>query len=271
MKQANFRAAGLLASCVLLLAGCATSGGGGPVIPSDGARQPMSQKPAVGVPQQRAKIHTELGSLYMLEGRFAVALEEARIAVQSDSTYAPAFNLLALIHMQMGETPLAEENFAAALRYAPGDPEVFNNYGWFLCQSRREKQAMEYFAAAAKNPLYPTPSKPHTNAGVCAIQLKDYKLAETHLATAMRFDAANTLALFWLAEAVYQQGRAQDARQWIGQLEKALELPAEATWLALRIERKLGNREAEARYTARLKRVFPTAPETVKMLQGDYQ
>lgn len=270
MKRPIVRSAGMLCAALLVLAGCQTTGSG-PVIPSDGARQPMSSKPAVGVPQTRAKVHTELGSLYLLEGRLAVAQEEARIAMQSDPTYAPAYNLLALVHMQLNETQLAEENFATALRYAPGDPEVFNNYGWFLCQTGRGKQALDYFAAAAKNPLYLTPSKPHTNAGMCAIQLKDYKLAETQLATAMRFDGANTLALFWLAEAVFQQGRFQDARQWISQLEKALELPAEATWLALRIERKLGNREAEARYTARLKRVFPTAPETIKMLQGDYQ
>jgi type IV pilus assembly protein PilF len=270
MTRPTVRAAALFCACLILVTGCVSTGGG-PVIPSDGARPPMSSRPAVGVPQTRAKVHTELGALYLLEGRLAVAQEEARIAVQSDPTYAPGYNLMALVHMQLNEPQLAEENFSAALRHAPGDPEVFNNYGWFLCQAGRGKQAMEYFNAAAKNPLYPTPSKPNTNAGMCAIQLKDYKVAETYLATAMRLDGANTLALYWLAEAVFQQGRMQDARQWINQLEKALELPAEATWLALRIERKLGNREAEARYTARLKRVFPTAPETIKMLQGDYQ
>ncbi len=255
----------------LLATGCVTTNGGGPVIPSDGARQPMSSKPAVGVPQQRAKIHTELGSLYLLENRLAVALEEARTALQFDASYAPAYNLLALVHMQLGENTIAEEHFASALRLAPGDPELFNNYGWFLCRSGREKQAMEYFAASAKNPLYQTPSSPHTNAGLCAIQMKDYKLAETELTLAIRLDAANTLALFWLADAVYRQGRYAEARQWIVQLEQRLELPSEATWLALRIERKLGNRDGEARYTARLKRVFSTAPETVKMLQGDYE
>ena len=56
-----FRIFVLLGAC-LLAVGCATTGGGGPMIPSDGARQPMSTKPAVGVPQQRAKIHTELGA-----------------------------------------------------------------------------------------------------------------------------------------------------------------------------------------------------------------
>ena len=255
----------------LFAIGCATTGGGGPIMPSDGARPPMSSKPAVGVPQQRAKIHTELGSLYLLENRLAVALEEARLAVQLDASYAPAYNLLALIHLQLGEKPIAEEHFGTALRLAPGDPEVFNNYGWFLCQTGREQQAMEYFAAAAKNPLYPTPSKPHTNAGLCATQMKDYKRAETELVLAMRLDGANTLALFWLADVVYRQGRYPEARQWMAQLEQNLELPAEATWLALRIERKLGNRDGEARFTARLKRVFPTAPETQKMLQGVYE
>lgn len=266
----SFRIIVVLGAC-LLTTGCATTGGGGPMIPSDGARQPMSARPAVGVPQQRAKIHTELGALYLLENRLAVAMEEARLALQFDASYAPAYNLLALIHMQLGENKIAEEQFGSALRLAPGDPEVFNNYGWFLCQTGREKQAMEYFSAAAKNPLYPTPSKPHTNAGLCAIQMKDYKRAEAELVVAMRLDGTNTLALFWLSDAVYRQGRYPEARQWIAQLEQSLELPAEATWLALRIERKLGNRDGEARFTARLKRVFPTAPETIKMLQGDYE
>jgi type IV pilus assembly protein PilF len=35
----------------------------------------------------------------------------------------------------------------------------------------------------------------------------------------------------------------------------------EVMWLALRIERKLGNREAEARYASQLRRRFPGSPE----------
>ena len=270
MNQQILRTVVSTCMCLLVIS-CATTEGGGPVVPSDRARQPMSARPAVGVPQQSAKVHTELAALYMLEGRYAVALEETQSALNADSTYAPAYNVLALVHMQLGETRLAEENFSKALRYSPGDPEVFNNYGWFLCQEGREKQGIEYLMAAAKNPLYQTPSKPYTNAGMCAIGTKDYKQAETYLTLAMRLDSANTLALFWLADAVYKQGRPLEARQFIGQLEKSLELPAEATWLALRVERKLGNRDGEARYTARLKKVFPTSPETLKMLQGDYE
>ena len=45
-----------------------------------------------------------------------------------------------------------------ALGLAAGDPEINNNYGWFLCQNGREQLAINYFMAAAKNPLYATPT-----------------------------------------------------------------------------------------------------------------
>lgn len=250
----------------LLLAGCTAIGGGsGP-----GAQQAVSAQPAESEQQQRAKVHTELGSLYMLDGRSAIALEEARIALSADPNYAPAYNLLALTHMALNEMRLADDNFQKALSLAPGDPEINNNYGWFLCQSGREQSSIAYFMAAAKNPLYTTPTKPYTNAGICSVRLKNDKAAEDYLLTALRLSPTNTQALFWLADIAYRQGRHSEARQWTTDIEKMLEPTAEVLWLALRIERKLGNREAEARYVSQLRRRFPGSPEQRLLMQGQY-
>ena len=109
----------------------------------------------------------------------------------------------------------------------------------------------------AKNPLYATPTRPYTNAGICSVGLKDLKAAEDYLLTALRLSPANTQALFWLADIAYRQGRQSEARQWIADIEKTMEPPAEVVWLALRVERKMGNREAEARYASQLRRRFP--------------
>jgi len=250
----------------LLLAGCTATGpGSGP-----GAQQAVSAQPAESEQQQRAKVHTELGSLYMLDGRSAIALEEARIALSADSNYAPAYNLLGLTHMVLNEPRLAEENFDKALRLAPGDPEISNNFGWFLCQNGREQRSIAYFMAAARNPLYTTPTKPYTNAGVCSVRMKDDKAAEDYLFTALRLSPTNTQALFWLADIAYRHGRHTDARQWTTDIEKMMEPTAEVIWLALRIERKLGNREAEARYASQLRRRFPGSPEHRLLTQGQY-
>jgi type IV pilus assembly protein PilF len=251
---------------IITLAGCTATGSGS----GKGAQQAVSAQPAASDQQQRAKVHTELGSLYLLDGRSAVALEEARIALSADSNYAPAYNLLGLTHMMLNEPRLAEENFQQALRLAPGDPEISNNYGWFLCQNGREQLAINYFMAAAKNPLYTTPTKPYTNAGICAFQMKNDKAAQDYLLTALRLSPGNTQALMGLAAVAYRQGRYTEARQWTTDIEKLMEPTAEVLWMALRIERKLGNREAEARYAAQLRRRFPGSPEQGLLSQGQY-
>jgi type IV pilus assembly protein PilF len=250
----------------LLLTGCSATGSGS----GQGAQQAVSAQPAESEQQQRAKVHTELGSLYMLDGRSAIALEEARIALSADPNYAPAYNLLGLTHMVLNESRLAEENFQKALRLAPGDPEISNNYGWFLCQNGREQLSIGHFMAAAKNPLYTVPTKPYTNAGICSLRLKDDKAAQDYLLTALQLSPTNTQALFWLADIAYRQGRHAEARQWTADIEKMMEPTAEVIWLALRIERKLGNREAEARYATQLRRRFPGSPEQRMLSQGQY-
>lgn len=250
----------------LVLVGCTTIGGGS----EQGAQQAVSAQPAESEQQQRAKVHTELGSLYLLDGRSAVALEEARIALSADPNYAPAYNLLALTHMALNETRLAEENFQKAMRLAPGDPEISNNYGWFLCQSGREQTSISHFMAAANNPLYTTPTKPYTNAGICSLRLKNDKAAEDYLLKALQLSPTNTQALFWLADIAYRKGRHSEARQWTTDIEKMMEPTAEVIWLALRIERKLGNREAEARYATQLRRRFLGSPEQRLLSQGQY-
>lgn len=263
-------------SAWLLLAGMAglfgcTATGGGSSSWGEGARPPASAEAPTTEARQRAKVHTELGSLYLQDSRFAVALEEARIALAADSDYAPAYNLLGLTHMFMNEPRLAEENFMRALRSAPGDPEISNNFGWFLCQNSREKESLDYFMRSARNPLYPTPTKPYTNAGICLIRIKNDKLAEENLQRALQLDPFNTQALFWLSDIGYRQGRYAEVKLWLLEIEKIVELNPEVTWLALRTERKLGNRDAEARYAAQLRRKFANSPEHRKLVQGDYE
>jgi type IV pilus assembly protein PilF len=154
---------------------------------------------------------------------------------------------------------------------APRDPEISNNFGWFLCQTNREKQSIDYFMAAARNPLYSTPVKPYTNAGICAFRLKDDKAAESYLLEALRVSPGNTQAMYWLGELTYRQGRYQEARQWVAEIDKIEEPTAEKTWLALRVERKLGNREAEARLAADLRKRFGTSSEYRLLAQGKYE
>ncbi len=254
-------------SLAVVLAGCA----GGRPAPQKDAEVPVSQQASVGNAQGRAKTHTELGTLYYQAGNMQIALQEARIALASDSNYAPAYNLLGLIHMYLGETPQAQENFERASRLAPGDPEIANNYGWFLCQNGREHDALQFFMSAASNPLYKTPTKPYTNAGLCALRLKDEKGAEGYFQRAAQADASNAQAIFNLAEILYRRGDYSTARKYVAEVMRLNQPNAESLWLALRIERKLGDRSAEASYASQLRRGFAGTPQHQALMQGKFE
>ncbi len=231
---------------------------------------PVSEQTPTGDAQQRAKVHTDLGMLYTQAGNMGVAIQEARIALEADPNFAPAYNLLGLVHMMLRESSQAQSNFEQALKLAPGDPEIANNYGWFLCQAGRETEAIQQFMLSAKNPHYKTPTKPNTNAGLCALRLKDDKTAEEFFQRALVADPSNAQAIFHLADIAYRRGDYTRARRLVGEVHRINEPNAESLWLALRTERKLGDRQAEAGFSSQLRRKFTDSKEYQALIQGRF-
>ena len=235
------------------------------------AEQAMSRQEALSDERKRSKVHTELGRAYLLDGRFEVALQEVGIVLDSDSSYAPAHNLKGLVYMAMRQNDMARTSFLDALRIAPGDPEINNDYGWFLCQTGKARESLPHFKQAFNNPLYQSPGKALTNAGLCALNIKDDRQAEEFMFRAWRVDRANSTALFFLADIAYRENRLMDARQRIKDLHNVIPEPtAETAWLALRVERKLGDRENEARFTGILRRKYRDSEEYLKMSRGEF-
>lgn len=262
----------ILICSAALIAGCAgPHTGPGPGAGTGPASSPILEQATSGIAEKSAKTHTELGALYLQSGNLSIALEEARIAAATDPTYAPALNLLGLVHLMLNETPQARAAFERAIQLAPGDPQIANDYGWFLCQSGREQEAFKYFEAAARNPLYRTPTRPYTNAGLCYLRVKDEKAAETNFQRAVMVDGSNAQAIYHLSSLYYQRGDFINAKKLLGDLHRQIEPNAGSLWLGVRIERKLGDRQAEASYSSQLRRKFAGTPEHQALLEGKYE
>ena len=158
----------LVALLGILVAGCA--GMGSPSLTEPEIGQSRSDITESGEGRNRARANTELAALYYERGNLGVALEVLRTATTSDASYAPAHGMLGLVYMDLRENQLAQQSFERALRYAPNDPDINHNYGWFLCQTGKEAESTRYFLQAIRNPLYPTPWKSYSAAGQCALQ-----------------------------------------------------------------------------------------------------
>jgi type IV pilus assembly protein PilF len=254
-----------LCLALLLAAGCATPPEQGPV----GNTGTIVGEPSS--PRNRARIHTELATAYYTRGNMSVALEELRTAIVADPTYATAHGMYGLVYMELRENALAEESFRRALSYAPEDPDINHNYGWFLCQTGHERRALPYFRHALANPLYATPARSYAAAGTCALRIGELGVADDNLQRALRIDALQPVALLQMAQLRYRQGRYDEARRVIARHASVAPPSAESLWLGLRIERRLGRRTAELSYADQLRRRFPGSREAQALQRGDYE
>lgn len=259
-------------AAALLLAGCESMPGAGGGVGVEPTTEQASGTLAgeVSDPRNRAKVHTELAALYYSRGNMAVALEELRIATAADSNYALAYSMYGLVYMDLRENKLAQANFERALRLAPTDPDINHNYGSFLCQTGRETESIKYFLQAVRNPLYPTPWRSYSAAGVCSMRKDNLKDAEDYFQRALRQEPDDPPSLLSLGQIRYRQGSLEDARKLVARYNRVTEATPESLWLALRVERKLGERVAEASFATQLRRRFSNSREYQLLQRGEY-
>lgn len=257
--------AALLAAA--LLAGCGA-------LQQPGSSEPFAESGAivgeVSDPRNRARVRTELAALYYGRGNMAVALDELRTAVSADPSYALAYSMFGLVYMELRENQLAQSNFERALRLSPNDPDINHNYGTFLCQTKREDESIKYFLQAIRNPLYPMPWRSLSAAGICSLRKDKVKDAEEYFVRALSQEPDDPPSLLNLGRIRYRQGGLEEARRLVSRFNKIIEPTPESLWLALRVERKLGERAAEATFATQLRRRFSNSREYQLMQRGEY-
>jgi type IV pilus assembly protein PilF len=260
-------AARLAAACSLaaILAACSTTPKepapppGPQIQPQAGA--PLAPQPAA-TPRQRAELHTELAAGYYERGQMDVALEELGIASQLDASYPRIYNIYGLVYAMLADLPKAESSFARAIQLAPDDSDIRHNWGWYLCTHGREAESIAEFDHAIRNPLYRTPEVALVNAGKCSVAIGRNAEAEAYFRRALTTQPGNPVAAYNLALLMFKSGRLPDARALMRLVMQQTNPPAEALFLGVCLERKLGDKAAEQSYTTQLRNRYPDAAET---------
>ena len=217
-------------------------------------------------PKERAQAHADLGAVYLQQGRLDVALEEFSLASKIEPSYAAAYNGLGLVQAALGQDAVAELNFKKAVQLEPLNSEAHNNYGSFLCARNRLDESIKEFMAALKNPLYATPVMAYTNAAVCSLRKNDSVQAEGYLLRALQLDPLASVAAYQLAAIQFKRKDALAAKKTL-QAALSSKASADMLWLAIQIERALGDTNLEASYALELRQNYPES-EQAQLLQG---
>jgi type IV pilus assembly protein PilF len=252
----------LLAGSLVLSAACAQRP----------ARETPRETPRQSAVDQRnrAEAHTRLAAEYYSRARYDVAIEELNLAIASDATYASAYDMLGLVYMELRDDVQATRNFEQALKLSGSDPDVNNNYGWYLCNRGRERDSLRYFQAAIADTLYRTPEKSLVNAGICSRRMGDLNGAEGYLRRALTIAPTDPNVVFQLADLEYARGRYPKSRDLLAMVAPS-SLGPEALWLGVRVENRLGGRDALETYGLQLRKRYPDAKETALFNSGRFE
>jgi len=217
-----------------------------------------------------AKIHTELASEYYFRRQYKVALEEVDAALKSNPNYAPAYNVLGLIHMVLDENSKAQSSFERALRLAPDDSEIHNNYGWFLCErySDRIDRAIDHFKRAINDPLYETRHIAYANAGLCEIKRNNFTEAAFFLREALTLQSSYRPALVGLIEMDFKRGQLAAAQSRLTEFKQKYSPTVKSLELGIHIERAMNNPRAVDSYMFQLQKLFPDSKEARAAREG---
>jgi type IV pilus assembly protein PilF len=221
----------------------------------------------------RAALRLQLALSYYRQGQFSVAIEEAGLALQAKPERADAYSVRALAYAASGQSGLAESDFRRALSLQPDSPDFANNYGWFLCAGddvTRVAEAMAYFEQALQNPGYRSPAGALANAGACSLKAGNTVVAERYFLRGLQYAPASPLINVNLGKLYFDRDEFEMARVHIGLVAKNTVLMPDVLWLAIRIERKLGNQAAENELAAQLRRRYPSSSEYAAYQRGAF-
>ena len=211
--------------------------------------------------RRRAEVHTALAGEYYARGNHSVALAETRLALKDDPTYFPAYNMQGLVYMELREDVPARESFNRALGIAPNNPEVLNNFGWFLCLRSEVDRGLAMMQRAANDTLYASPEKAFLSAGLCLRRAGRAAEAEDYLRRAVLIRPDMIGGLYNLAELTYERGNAKDAETYLLRYMRLAQPTLDSLVLGVRIARAKGDKVAEDSFMQQLRRRFPDAPQ----------
>ncbi len=125
---------------------------------------------AEGEPERKEpeKPYTTLASAYLEINDFASAMSNVDRALQANENYAPAMMVKGLTLAAVNQKKEAQKWLERAVKTAPKDLDIQNNYGYFLCESKVDiEKGRNVLENVANNLLYRTPEKAFMNLERC--------------------------------------------------------------------------------------------------------
>ncbi len=250
----GWRQAVALSFTVCLLAGCS------------GSKKESEQVTATGASQTRL----ELGMAYLSQGNLDAAKQNLQKAVEGAPDDYRAQLGMALYEQKIGDNGAAQSRYQQALKLAPQNGTVLNNYGAFLCSLGQYVPAQQQFSAAANVPDYGQVADSLENAGYCFLKANQNEEARVLLSRALKIDPDKGAPLLAEATKQFGEGKRAQAQVLLDVYQHVLPASAESLMLQIRFAASASNPVSVQRYGKQLARSFPQSQQYQQFLANEY-
>ncbi|KUI99253.1 type IV pilus biogenesis/stability protein PilW [Vibrio sp. MEBiC08052] len=118
----------------------------------------------------------------------------------------------AYYYEKVGEIDKAKQQYIRTLNEHPNHPDVYNNYGTFLCKQGNIKQAQHYFAQVYSKTNYPQIAASYENAALCSLKSGNTLQANKFFLIALNHDPKRFQSQFYLIQIAIKARRFTVAR-----------------------------------------------------------
>jgi type IV pilus assembly protein PilF len=189
-----------------------------------------------------AKINTQLGMAYLQRHEIQRAKQKLLLALDQDPKLPEAWYAMGYFMEATGDTENAKSYYLKAVKIAPEQGDVQNNYGTFLCRHGEYETAIKHFMLAVADTNYLDTASAYENAGLCALKIPDKKIALKYFNRAIIEDPNHASAILEAALLNYQQHDYQQAKLQLAEYTAV----ASPTAQSIMLSRKLGTMDLPA-------------------------
>lgn len=183
-------------------------------------------------------IRLQLGIAYLSAGNIDAAKRNLSMAVKAaPDDYRTHYRTqlgMAQYEQRVRKTASAQNRYQLALKLAPQNSEVLNNYGAFLYALGQYVPAQEQFAAAAQSADYGKSADSLESADYCFLKAGDDAQARSVLMRTLKYDPEKGVAPMSEANRQLITGRPDRAHRLLDVYQHVLPASAENLWLQIR-------------------------------------
>ena len=166
--------------------------------------------------QEIARVRTSLAAQYIRKNELDTAQRQLEKAFAADSRYAPAYDMMGVLLQQEGSRlnlEKADQYFKKAITLDKDFDQAHNNYGVYLSQMKRYKEAAAQFEIAGASLGYEGRIGALENLGRTYLQLNDHPAAAKAFLRALDGNRNSLIAHFELVDLLLEQQRVQQAQR----------------------------------------------------------